>query len=64
MYGMLTIIGITIIEWHNGYRKRRAQKEKIKEELLPVAWHPIRVMNCMSGDEKRWWEQQIVVGIR
>ena len=32
-----------IIEWYKGYKKRMAQKVKIKEELLPVAWHVDRV---------------------
>ena len=31
-----------IIKWQNGYQKRKAQKAKIKEELLPIAWHPLR----------------------
>ena len=45
-----------LIEWYDGYKKRTAQKAKIKEELLPIAWHPNRVMNwCMSEDEKRQW---------
>ena len=40
-----------MIEWYKGYQKRKAQKAKIKEELLPIAWHPDRVMDwCMSGD--------------
>ena len=44
-----------IIEWYNGYQKRKAQKSKIKEELLHTAWHPGYVMDwCMSEDEKRW----------
>ena len=43
-----------IIKWYDGYQKRKAQKAKIKEELLPIAWHPDRVMDwCMSEDEKR-----------
>ena len=46
-----------VIEWYDGYKKRKAQKAKIKEELLPIAWHPNRVMDwCMSDDEKRWWK--------
>ena len=44
-----------IFEWYESYQKRKAQKAKIKEELLPVAWHPDRVMDwCMSEDEKKW----------
>ena len=29
-------------EWYDGYKKRKAQKVKIKEELLPIIWHPSR----------------------
>ena len=28
--------------WYEGYQKRKAQKASIKEELLPIAWHPSR----------------------
>ena len=31
-----------MIEWYKGYQKRKAQKAKIKEELMPNAWHPSR----------------------
>ena len=31
---------IWFIKWHEGYKKRKAQKAKIKEELMPIAWHP------------------------
>ena len=34
-----------MIEWYDSYKKRKAQKAKIKEELLPIAWHPDRVMD-------------------
>ena len=45
-------------KWYEGYKKRRAQKAKIKEKLLSIAWHPDRVKDwCMSEDEKRWWKQ-------
>ena len=44
-------------KWYNGYQKRRAKKAKIKEELLPIAWHPGHVMNwCMSDYKKRLWK--------
>ena len=40
-----------IIKWYDGYKKRKAQKAQIKEELLPNAWHPARVVDwCMSED--------------
>ena len=29
-------------EWYDGYKKRKVQKAKIKEELLPITWHPSR----------------------
>ena len=46
-----------IIGYHEGYQKRKAQKAKIKEELLPIAWHPDRVMDwCMLDKEKRLWK--------
>ena len=28
-----------LIEWYNDYHRRKAQKSKIKEELLAIAWH-------------------------
>ena len=31
-----------IINWYNDYKKRKAQKAKIKEELMPISWHPSR----------------------
>ena len=47
-----------LIEWYEGYKKRKAQKAKIKEELIPIAWHPDRVKNwCMSEDEKKETEE-------
>ena len=46
-----------LIEWFEGYQKRKAQKAQIKEELMPIAWHPDRVTDwCMSEDKKRWWK--------
>ena len=46
-----------LIEWYNGYQKRKAQKAKTKEELLPITWYPDHVMEWyMSEDEKRLWK--------
>ena len=43
-----------MIEWYDGYKKRKAQKARIKDELIRIAWHPDRVIDwCMSEDEKR-----------
>ena len=42
-----------INNWHDGYQKSRAQKAKIKEELMPIAWHPSRWWDwCVPEDEK------------
>ena len=44
-------------EWYDGYKKRKTQKASMKEELLPIAWHPSRYWDwCMSEDEKRRWK--------
>ena len=41
-------------EWN----KRQAQKAKIKEELMPIAWNPSRWWDwCMSVDEKKKTEK-------
>ena len=40
-------------KWYDGYKKRKAQKAPIKEELLPIAWHLLRWWAwCISKDEK------------
>ena len=42
------------IKWHKGYQKRKAQKAKIEEELMRIAWHPSRWWNwCLDEDEKK-----------
>ena len=47
-----------LIKWYDGYKKRKAEKAKIKEELLPITWHPSRHWDwCMSEDEKKETEQ-------
>ena len=41
-----------VIEWYDEYKKRKAQKTKIKEELMPIAWYLDRVMDwCMSENK-------------
>ena len=41
-------------EWYKGYKKRKVQKASIKEELLPITWHPSRYWDwCMSEDKKK-----------
>ena len=40
------------------YKQRKAKKAKIKEELLPVAWHPDCVIDwCFSEDKKEVLEK-------
>ena len=43
-----------VIEWCKGYKQRKAQKAKIKEELIPVGWHPDQYWDwCVPEDKKR-----------
>ena len=47
-----------LINWYDGYKKRKAQKAKIKEELMPTAWHPSRWQNwCFPEDETKQTEK-------
>ena len=47
-----------LIEWRDGYKNRKAQKAKVKEGLLPIAWQPSRYWDwCMSEDEKQETEK-------
>ena len=41
-------------EWFNGYKERKAQKSQIRDELMPIAWHPDRVIDwCFDEEEKK-----------
>ena len=43
-----------LIKWYDGYRKRKAQKTQIKEELMSIAWHLSRWWDwCIPEDEKK-----------
>ena len=43
-----------LINWYNGCKKRKAQKAKIKDELMPIAWHLSRWWDwCVPEDEKK-----------
>ena len=45
-------------EWYDGYQKRKTQKASIKEELLPIAWHPSRWWDwCVPEDKKKETEK-------
>ena len=40
-------------EWFNAYKERKAQKAQIRDELMPIAWHPDRVIDwCFDEEEK------------
>ena len=50
-----------LITWRDAYIKRKVQKAKIKEELIPVAWYPDRWLDCcVPEDEKRELEAWFV----
>ena len=43
-----------LIKWYHDYQKHKAQKAKIKDELMPIAWHPPWWWNwCVPKDEKK-----------
>ena len=43
-----------LIKWYEDYKKRKAQKAKIKKELIPFTWHPSRWWDwCMSEEEEK-----------
>ena len=39
--------------WSEGYQKRKAQKAKIKDQLMPIAWHPSRWWDWCVPEEER-----------
>ena len=42
------------VKWYDECKKRKAEKASIKEELIPVAWHPSRWWDwCVPEDKKR-----------
>ena len=42
------------VEGYGEYKKQKAQKASIKEELMPIAWHPSRWWDrCVPEGEKR-----------
>ena len=51
-----TIIHIRLLAWHIHFEalKCKALKRDLNEEIMLIAWHPIRLWNfCMSEDEKK-----------
>ena len=50
------------INWYDEYKKRKAQKASIKEELMPIAWHPSRWWNwCVPKDQKKKTKQFFLI---
>ena len=50
-----------LIKWYKGHQKRMPQKASIKEEFLPIAWHPSRWWDwCIPEDEKRATEKLLL----
>ena len=41
-----------LIKCYHDYQKRRAQKAKIKDELVRIAWHPYRVIDWFGVCQK------------
>ena len=48
------IIHVRLLAWCSKFKKRKALKERISDELITIAWHPERWRNvCMPEDEKK-----------
>ena len=50
-----------LIKWYLGHKKRKTQKAKMKDKLMPIAWHPSKWQdwsvpeNAKKQTEKLWW---------
>ena len=45
---------VKLVEWRKGYKLCKAQKAKIKENLMPIIWHHIRMQKwCMAEEENK-----------
>ena len=43
-----------IVEWYDGYKKHKVQRAEIKEELMSIVWHPVRMQDwCMAEGGKK-----------
>ena len=48
-----------IIKQYEGYKNQKTQKASIKEELMPIAWHPSRWWDwCIPEDERNETEKK------
>ena len=51
-----------LIKWYDGYQKYKEQKASIKEQLMPITWHPSRWWDwCIPNDEKKKRGRKILV---
>ena len=42
------------LKWYDRYKKYKAQKASIKEDLMPITWYPSRCWDwCVSEDENK-----------
>ena len=42
------------LKWYDRYKKCKAQKASIKEDLMPITWYPSRCWDwCVSKDENK-----------
>ena len=49
-----TIILIRLLAWYSKFKKSKALKKELNEELMLVAWYPRIWWNfCMSDDKKK-----------
>ena len=49
-----------LIKWYNGYKKRKAQKALIKEELMPITWHQSRYWDWFMSEDERKRDRRIM----
>ena len=56
-----TIIFIRLLAWHIKFKKRKALKEKLNEELMPIVWHPKRWWNVLCQKMRKWKQNQFLL---
>ena len=50
---VMMMMMVNFFKWYDGYKKRKAQKASIKEDLMPIAWHSLRWWGwCVPENEK------------
>ena len=52
-----------LAEWFNAHKQSNTEKGKIKDELIPTAWHPTIMPDCcMTEDEKKKDQRNVYLG--